>query len=124
MKALGGFWPAGRLDLQTPVARHPARTWIVMADMRLQIDDTAAVNGRLHVNVLGKAPLAFDDRIRGVHAVDHDRHARTARDYNHGAGVGGQGRSRCSKQNGKHKCSTHYLKSKSSQHNSRMPRPK
>src|SRR4029077_18422500 len=124
MKSLGGGCAAGWLDLQAPVARHPARGRIVVADMRLEIDDAAAVNGRLHMDILGKAPVAFDHRIRGVDAVDHDRHTRTARYHNNGPGVGSQSRFRCSEQNGQHKCSAHDLKSKSSQYNSRMPPPK
>src|SRR5690242_4073270 len=59
-----------RLDFETAVARLMTGARIVMSDVRREIDVAAAIDRGLHMHVLGEAPVAFDDGIRCIDAVN------------------------------------------------------
>src|SRR5665213_450223 len=70
-----------RFDFKAPIPRLPARTWVIMADMRTGIDIAATIDGGLHMLALGETPIAFDDGIGGIDAVDDDGNAGTPGDH-------------------------------------------
>src|ERR1017187_8790133 len=79
--ALGGLRQlavGGRLDFETPVARHMTGAGIIMSDVRPGIDIATAIDRGLHMHALAKAPIAFDDGVGYVDAVNDDGHAGAA----------------------------------------------
>src|SRR6185437_6680958 len=82
-----------RFDFEAPIARAPAGTGVIMANMRIGIDIAAAVDGGLDMLALGEAPIAFDDGIGSIDTVDDDGDARTTGNHDIET-VTGQGR-RC-----------------------------
>src|SRR5450756_1014984 len=79
MIALGGLRQLAvgwRLHFETPIAGQMARTRVIVTDGRHGIDVAAAIDRGHHMHALGKAPIALDDRIRCVDAVDDDGDAR------------------------------------------------
>ena len=68
-----------RLDFETAVARQKTGARIIMTDFRLGRDRAAAIDGRLHVDALAEAKVAFDDGVGYVDAVDDNGNAGAAR---------------------------------------------
>jgi hypothetical protein len=115
MIALGGLrQPAvgRRFDFKPPVARLTTGARIVMTDVRRGIDVAAAIDRGLHMHALAEAPVAFDDGIGCIDAVNDDGYAGAARNHDDGSAVG-QGRPRRSDQNCQCQPSTHHLESRS-----------
>jgi hypothetical protein len=91
MKALGGrrqLAVGRRFDFKTSVTRQVTGAWIITADPRDGIDIAAAINLGLHLLTLAKTPLAFDDGIGRVDAVDDDGQAGPTRDHDIEAAAG------------------------------------
>src|SRR4249919_1800344 len=106
MVALGGSRLAGWLDFQTPITRIATETRIVVTDRRLE-DRPATVDGGLHMDTLAEAPVALDNRVGCVDAINDDGHPRAARNHDVraiAAGKGGPGRP---DQNRQCKCCAH-----------------
>src|SRR5471032_1055595 len=102
MIALGGLrQPAvgRRLDFETAVARHVTGTRIIMADARLDIGDAAAIDRGLYMHALAKTPVAFNDGIGCVDAVNDDGHPGAAWNHDDGTAGAGEGAQRGSDQN-------------------------
>ena len=77
-----------RLDFEASVARQTARAWIIATDIRFDIDDATAIDGGLHVHALAEAPIAFDDGIGSIDAVNNHGHPGAARNHNDRTAVG------------------------------------
>src|SRR5665213_3813685 len=92
-----------RFDFKPPVASQITSTRIIMTDRRLRIDRASAIDGRLHVNAAAETPVAFDDGIGCIDAVDDDGYAGAA--WNHEVETfAGNSRQRRSDQNRQCKC--------------------
>src|SRR5476649_2612022 len=99
-----------RFDFKTPIARYMTGTRIIMSDARLEIDEAAAKDRGLHMLSLVETPIAFDDGIGCIDAVDNDGHAGAAWNHDDGTIAAGEGRQRRSGQNDDCKSGTHGLK--------------
>ncbi len=95
-----------RLDFEAAVAWRVTGTRIVMTDMRIGIDDAAAIDGGLHMHVLGEAPVTFDHGIGRIDAINDDGHTGAAGNHDDGTAVG-QGRPARSDQNGQCEACAH-----------------
>src|ERR1700749_830330 len=67
-----------RLDLEAPIAGLVAEARIIVADIGLDVDVTAAIDRRLAVIAAAEAEFAFDHGIGRIDAVDDDGHTGTA----------------------------------------------
>src|SRR5579859_1439545 len=115
MKTLGGARLAfrRRLDFQPPIAGQMTCARIVVANIRRRLDQAAAVNRWLHVDALAEAPIAFDDGIGCIDAVDDDGHTGAAWNHDVRTVAAGRGaRNRCD-QNRQCKYGTHDQSSSS-----------
>src|SRR6267378_1926869 len=101
----------GRFDFEATIARQVPAARIIMADIRQGIDVAPAIESRRYMRVLAEAPIALDDRIGGVDAVDDDGNPGAAGNDQNWRGVG-PSRSGRSDQNGQCQPSTHCCRSR------------
>src|ERR1700751_1408103 len=100
-----------RLDFETPVAGHLTCAWIVVTDVRHDIDVAPARDRGLDMDALGETPAALDHRVGCIDAIDNNGHARPA--WNHDIeAVASRSRPRRSDQNGQRQPSAHCLESR------------
>src|SRR3954471_18351008 len=102
MIALGGLRQravGGRFDFQPSVARLMPGAWIVVTDMWRGIHIAAAINRRGYMPALGKAPVAFDNCVGRVDAVNDNGYAEAPGNDEHRTAIG-PGRGCRSDQNG------------------------
>src|SRR5581483_6616800 len=77
MEVLRRLGLAGRLDFQAAIARQTAGAWIIVTDRRRRFDRMAAIHRGLNVDALAEPPIALDDGIGRIDAVDDHWHAGT-----------------------------------------------
>src|ERR1700761_2346650 len=96
METRRGLRLVGALDFKPAIAGQMTLARIIVADRRHRLDRTATIDRRLDVDALVETPVAFDDRVGSIDAVDDDRDAGAAGNRNHrpvAFGAGGTRRS-------------------------------